>query len=102
MAIKVKAKLSDDVVNIKLLMKHPMETGRRIDTATGKKIPAHHINELTCTWKDEVLFRSNLGPAVSKNPYLSFKVKGPKSGDQLLFSSVDNKGETDQGKVTIP
>lgn len=101
MAIKAKAKLSGDIVSVKVLMKHPMETGQRVDSKTGEKIPPHHINELTCSWNGEAIFNANLGPAVSKNPYLAFKVKGPKAGDVLQLSSVDNKGETDSGEVTI-
>lgn len=101
MAIRAKAKLAGDVVNVKVLMKHPMETGQRVDKKTGEKIPAHHISEFTCSWKDQVVFRCNLGPAISKNPYLSFKLKGPQAGDELSFASLDNKGETDAGKATI-
>jgi sulfur-oxidizing protein SoxZ len=100
-AIKAKAKLSGDIVDVKVLMKHPMETGQRVDSKTKEKIPAHHINEVDCTWNGEVVFHANLGPAVSKNPYLSFKLKGPKAGDTLQLSSIDNKGETDSGEVAV-
>ena len=101
MAIKSKAKLSGDVVTVKVLMKHEMETGLRVDKKTGEKIPAHHISEVKCMWNGEEVFHCNMGPAISKNPYLSFKLKGPAQGDTLMFSSVDNKGETDEGEVTI-
>ena len=101
MGIRAKAKLAGDVVSVKVLMKHPMETGLRVDVETGEKIPAHFINEMTCHWNDEEIFLCNLGASVSKNPYISFKVKGPQVGDELSFSSIDNKGETDSGKVVI-
>jgi len=101
MAIKAKAKLSGEIVTVKVLMKHPMETGQRVDSKTKEKIPAHHINEVTCSWNGETIFHANLGPAVSKNPYLSFKVKGPKAGDVLKLASIDNKGETDSGEVKV-
>ncbi len=101
MGIRAKAKLAGDVVSVKILMKHPMETGLRVDAETGEKIPAHFINEMTCTWNGEEVIRCNLGASVSKNPYLSFKVKGPQVGDELNLSSVDNLGETDSGKVVI-
>jgi sulfur-oxidizing protein SoxZ len=68
---------------------------------TGEKIPAHHITEVSCSWNGDAIFNCNLGPAVSKNPYLSFKLKGPQAGDTLEFASLDNKGETDTGKVVI-
>ena len=101
MGIRAKAKLAGDIVSVKVLMKHAMETGLRVDAETGEKIPAHFIHEMTCKWNDEEIFRCNLGASVSKNPYLAFKVKGPVVGDELTFSSLDNLGETDSGKVVI-
>jgi len=100
MAIKVKAKASGDVVQVKALMKHEMETGLRKDKS-GELIPAHHITEVTCSWNGNAVFSANFGPAVSKNPYIAFKLKGPKAGDTLTISSLDNKGETDQGEATV-
>ena len=101
MAIRAKAKLADDIVSIKLLLKHPMETGLRVNADTGEKIPAHFITGVTCKWGDEDIFYCNLGASVSKNPYIAFKVKGPQVGDELIFSSIDNLGKTDSGKVVI-
>ena len=101
MAIKMKAKATGDMVEIKALMKHVMETGLRKDSKTGEKIPAHHINEIVCSHNGSEIFRCNMGPAVSKNPYLSFTVSGPKSGDSIQMSSVDNQGNTDSGETTV-
>lgn len=101
MAIKGKAKMRQDFVQVKVLMKHVMETGLRVDATTGEKIPAHHITEATCFWDGKEVFRSNLGPAVSKNPYLSFKIKGPQVSDTLNFTSIDNRGETDFGTFVV-
>jgi sulfur-oxidizing protein SoxZ len=41
------------------------------------------------------------GPAVAKNPYLQFKFKGGKKGDEITVTWVDNKGETRTDKATI-
>lgn len=101
MAIKCKAKMSGDVADVKVLMKHVMETGLRKDSKTGEKIPAHHINEVACIHNGTEIFRCNMGPAISKNPYLAFSVKGPKAGDTLQITSVDNKGETDSGETVV-
>jgi len=101
MTIKAKAKQTGDVVTVKILMKHEMETGQRVDSKTGEKIPAHHINEVVCLWNGKEVFRCNMGPAVSKNPYLSFTLVGPQKGDTLMFTSVDNLGATDEGEVVI-
>lgn len=101
MAIRAKAKLSGDVVGVKMLMKHPMDTGQQVDSKTGEKIPAFFISEVECMWNGEVVFHCNMGPAVSKNPYLAFSLKGPKAGDELTFTSVDNKGNKDSGTTVI-
>ena len=47
MAIKSKAKVVDSGVGVKVLIKHPMETGLRKDKKTGEPIPAHFISEVT-------------------------------------------------------
>ncbi len=44
---------------------------------------------------------ANWGPAVSKNPYLAFGVKGAKAGDTLKLSWVDNKGNTESEETTL-
>lgn len=91
--IKAKAKQKGDSVQIKILMKHPMESGQRKDKS-GNKIPAYHITEVTITSGQTVLMNANFGPAVSKNPYLSLIVSGPQKGDILNIGWIDNKGKT--------
>ena len=101
MSIKCKAKANGDVVEVKALMKHEMETGLRKDKKTGEPIPAHHITEVVCNHNGSEIFRCNMGPAISKNPYLAFSVSGPQSGDTLQITSLDNKGETDSGETVV-
>jgi len=101
MTIKCKAKMVGDVVEVKALMKHAMETGLRKDSKTGEPIPAHHITEVSCMHDGNEIFRCNMGPAVSKNPYLAFSVSGPKAGDTLRLTSLDNTGATDSGETTV-
>lgn len=91
--IKIRAKVKGDAVEVKALMSHPMETGQRKDKK-GELIPAHYIQEVTCIYDGKVVMTCNWGPAVSKNPYLSFKFKGAKSGDKLTIAWKDNKGDS--------
>lgn len=100
-SIKVRAKLSGDVTTVKALIKHPMETGQRKDKKTGKKIPAHFIQEVKCEHNGNAVMTALWGPAVSKNPYLSFKFKGAKAGDALKVNWVDNKGQSDSTETTV-
>lgn len=100
-SIKVRAKVTGGVTEVKALINHAMETGQRKDAKTGQLIPAHFIQEITCTHNGENVLTAQWGVAISKNPYLSFKFSGAKAGDTLKVSWVDNKGETDSAETKI-
>lgn len=100
-SIKMRAKASGGVTTIKALISHPMETGTRKDKKTGKKIPAEFIQEVVCAHGDKAVLTANWGPAISKNPYLSFRFKGGNAGDMVKLSWTDNKGNSDSAEVAI-
>jgi len=100
-SIKIRAKADGDVTTVKALISHPMETGQRKDSKTGKLVPAHFIQEVTCEHNGKSVMTALWGAAISKNPYLSFKFKGAKAGDKLTLSWVDNKGEKDSTETTV-
>lgn len=92
--MKMRASMSGDAADVKVLMNHIMETGLRKDAKTGKLIPAHFINEVSATVNGKPVLDAQWGGGVSKNPYLGFKVKGAKAGDKVTVSWKDNKGES--------
>jgi sulfur-oxidizing protein SoxZ len=98
--IKAKAKQKGDFVELKTLMKHPMETGLRKDKK-GVKIPAHHITEITVKSAGKVLMTVEYGPAISKNPYTSVVIGGKKTGDTLNVGWVDNTGKSENIDVVV-
>jgi len=100
-SIRVRAQAKGDEVTVKALITHPMETGLRKDKKTGNKIPAHYIQEVTCKHNGNTALTALWGPAVSKNPYLSFRLGGAKAGDTIDISWVDNKGEKDSESTKI-
>ena len=99
--IKVKAKLSGDIAEVKSLMLHPMETGSRKDPDTGEVLPAHHITQLVFTNNGKTVMVANFSTAVSRDPYFSFKFSGASAGDTLKVSWVDNLGQTDELETTL-
>jgi sulfur-oxidizing protein SoxZ len=99
--IKIRATAKSGSTTVKALMSHKMETGLRKDKKTGKKIPAHFIQEVTCEHNGKTVLTALWGPAISKNPYLSFKFKGGAKGDTVKISWVDNKGESASGEAKI-
>ena len=100
-SIKIRAKLKGDKTQVKCLMTHAMETGLRKDKKTGKPIPAHFIQEVNCKHNGKDVLVAEWGPAVSKNPYLSFSFKGGKAGDAVSISWVDNTGGKDSAEAKI-
>ncbi len=100
-SIKLRAKAKGEVVEVKALISHPMETGLRKDKKTGKVIPAHFIKEVIVEYGAKKVLTAHWGGSVSKNPYLSLKFKGGKKGDTVKLSWTDNKDKSDsaEGKI---
>ena len=99
--MRIRATMAGDVADVKVLMNHPMETGTRKDAKTGQLVPAHFIQEVTATINGVTVLDAEIGAAVSKNPYLGFKVKGAKAGAKVVVSWMDNKGEKNSAEATI-
>jgi sulfur-oxidizing protein SoxZ len=99
--MRIRATMAGDVADIKVLMNHPMETGQRKDAKTGQLVPAHFIQDVTATINGVSVLSANLGSGVSKNPYLGFKVKGPKAGDKVVVNWTDNKGDKNTAETVI-
>lgn len=91
----------NNIATVKAIVFHPMETGLRKDKATGKLIPAHYITELKCNLNGKTVLTCLWGPTVSKNPFISFRVKNAKKGDTIKMSWVDNKGMSGSGEAKI-
>jgi sulfur-oxidizing protein SoxZ len=98
--MKIRANAVGDATEVKVLMNHEMETGQRKD-AQGKTVPAWFIQNVTAAWNGKTVLSAQWGPAISKNPFLSFKFKGGAKGDKVKITWVDNKGETRTDEATI-
>ena len=92
--IKIRTKLRNGEVKVQALIKHPMETGQRKNKKTGEKIPAHFIQEVIGKANGEEVITVHWGPAVSKNPYLTFTFSGLQ-GDKVELLWKDNQGNSD-------
>jgi len=99
--IRPRAYIEDGITTVKALINHPMETGIRKDKKTGKRIPAHYIEEFTVKHNEKVILNGLLGPAVSKNPFIQFMITDGKPGDDLELSWKDNKGNSDSASLKI-
>ena len=88
-----------EIIEIKTLMSHPMETGFR-PGMDGQLIPRDIIEKFVCTYNGEVVFSAQLYPAITANPFISFTTIATDSGT-LVFSWTDNKGETQVQTASI-
>ena len=79
-----------EIIEIKTLLSHPMETGLRKDSA-GKEIPRKIINKFACEFNGKPVFTANIEPAVAANPYLQFYAKVDESGT-FKFTWTDDDG----------
>jgi len=98
--MRIRAQAAGDKATVRVLMSHEMETGQRKDAA-GKPIPAWFIQEVTAQHNGKPVLNAQWGPAVAKNPYLQFVVKGAKAGDKITISWVDNKGDKRSDEATV-
>jgi sulfur-oxidizing protein SoxZ len=98
--MRIRAQAAGDKATIRVLMSHEMESGQRKD-GNGKLIPAWHIQDVTATLNGKVVMTAEWGPAVSKNPFLQFTIKGAKAGDKVGVVWKDNKGDTRTDEATV-
>ena len=98
--MRIRAQAAGGNATVRVLMAHEMETGQRKDAA-GKVIPAWHITDVTATHNGKNVLSAEWGPAVAKNPFLQFSVKGAKAGDKIGISWKDNRGDTRSDEATV-
>ena len=88
-----------EVIEIKTLVSHVMETGQRKDP-DGKAIPRNIINAFSAKFAGAEVFSAELHPGISANPYLSFFMKVPGPGE-LEFTWVEDGGNTIVDKAQL-
>ena len=98
--VRIRAQAAGDKTTVRVLMSHEMETGQRKDAA-GKIVPAWHIQEVTASHNGKQVLSAEWGPAVSKNPFMQFVVKGAKAGDKIAVTWKDNRGDTRTDEATV-
>src|SRR5574341_618381 len=91
--MRIRAQAAGANATVRVLMAHEMETGQRKDSA-GKVIPAWHIQKVSAKHNGKEVMSAQWGPAVAKNPFLQFTIRGAKAGDKVAITWVDNRGET--------
>jgi sulfur-oxidizing protein SoxZ len=98
--MRIRAQAQGGNAVVRVLMAHEMETGQRRDSA-GKPIPAWHITDVSAQHNGKVVLTAAWGPAVSKNPFMQFTIRGAKAGDKITVTWKDNRGETRSDEAAV-
>ncbi|KZY05816.1 MULTISPECIES: thiosulfate oxidation carrier complex protein SoxZ [unclassified Sulfitobacter] len=88
-----------EVITIKTLISHKMESGQRKDS-DGNVIPRSIINRFTCDFNGENVIDVTIEPAVSTNPYFEFEAKVPEAGE-FKFTWYDDDGSVYEESKSI-
>jgi sulfur-oxidizing protein SoxZ len=100
--MRIRATLQGDVADVRILMRHPMETGARKDSK-GDLIPRHFIQDVAVTHNGKTVLDAQWSQAISRDPFLGLRIKGAKVGDKIGVTWVDTKGDkrTDEAAVSV-
>jgi sulfur-oxidizing protein SoxZ len=93
------AAVPGEVIEIRTLIQHPMETGYR-PGPNGKILPRDIIRRFTCVYDGEVIFSAELHPAIAANPFLSFTTVATRTGP-VTFTWEGDNGFTQTETATL-
>jgi sulfur-oxidizing protein SoxZ len=98
--VPAKAKRGE-VIEIKTLISHPMETGYRHDT-NGAAIPRDIIHTFVARYNGEEVFRADLHPAIAANPFITFFTVASASGViELTWTPDHGEPVTQKANITV-
>ncbi len=90
-----------DVIEIRTLIAHPMETGYRVGD-DGKRLPRNLIRRFTCRYDGVEVFAADLYPAVAANPLIAFSTLATTSGTLTFTWEGDNGfAQTENVAITV-
>jgi sulfur-oxidizing protein SoxZ len=88
-----------EVIELRTLIAHPMETGLRVDSQ-GRAVPRDIVRRFTCRYDDELVFSAELSTAIAANPYIAFSTVATVSGT-LVFQWEGDNGFSQSERVSI-
>lgn len=97
--MKIRATLQGDIADVRILIRHPMETGTR-KTASGL-VPMHFIQNVIVQHNGKTVLDAQWSQAISRDPLLGLRVKGAKVGDKISVTWMDNKNDKRTDEVAV-
>ena len=98
--MRIRATLQGDVADVRILIRHPMETGARKD-AKGDIVPPHFIQDVAVTHNGKTVLDAQWSQAISRDPFLGLRIKGAKAGDKIGVTWVDTKGDKRSDEAAV-
>lgn len=98
--IRTRGSVKNGVAEIKSLIRHPMESGARMNQSTGKPYPMKLIQSVDVTVAGNKVVDAQWSANISTNPYMHINVAANK-GDEVIINVVDNTGETGTEKFNL-
>lgn len=90
-----------EVVEVRLLLQHPMETGFR-PGADGRTVPRNIVRRIEASFEGERVFAADLFPAIAANPYLAFPLRATRSGTLVVSIEGDNGlAQRETARITV-
>ena len=90
-----------DVVEVRIVIQHPMETGFRYDSM-GRRTPRNAIQTLLCRYAGAEVFRATLSTGIAANPYLRFFLRALASGDiELTWIDQENVSGAARARLEV-
>ncbi len=99
---RMRATRENGEVVVRALMFHDEDTGLTRDQVTGELIPAHFIQRVVCTLNGKPVLRCLWGIAISKNPFLEFRLQQARAGDVVALEWFDNEGMHQRVSALVP
>ena len=97
--MKIRATLQGDIADVRILIRHPMETGTR-KTASGL-VPLHFIQSVIVQHNGKTVLDAQWSQAISRDPFLGLRVKGAQVGDKISVTWTDNKNDKRTDEVAV-
>jgi sulfur-oxidizing protein SoxZ len=79
-----------EIITLRALISHPMETGFR-KGPDGQLVPRHIVTRFVCSFEGQEIFSADLFPAIAANPFLTFTTIAEASGT-FTFRWIDDRG----------
>ena len=90
-----------EIVEIKILISHPMETGFRTGS-DGRLVPRNIILKLRATYAGVEIYRVDLHPSVAANPFFAFHLRAVDTGEvEITWTDESGAVQSEKRMLTV-